>query len=159
MKMLAMMMLPLLAVAAAGQAVAADQKAAKVDVAAFADSRARIERALSDKDAYSELSARQRADVMQALDRMGSTLARVNSVSELNGDDKVQLFNDQEMVNSVLTQAADDSRLVCRQDTKTGSHRRITQCRTVAQIRREREEGQETARRVQAPTMRAPAGG
>lgn len=148
----------LLALAASQVAVAAD-KAVQVDLAAFEKSRTIIERALEDRDAYSELTSTQRRDVMEALSRMGQTLASAPSVSQLNDSEKVRLFNDQELVNNVLTEAAKDSRLICRQDTKTGSHRKITTCRTVAEIRREKDNGQERVRRIQRSHMAPPPGG
>ena len=50
----------------------------------------------------------------------------------------LELFNQQEIVNTLLTRAAADSRQVCERIEKTGSHRKTTVCRTVAERERRR---------------------
>jgi hypothetical protein len=155
MRVLILVMASLLAFAAADSSAAADQPV-EIDVDAFETTHANIKRALDDRSAYSELSGTQRRDVLEALERMQRILAQADSVSQLDEEAKVKLFNDQEVVNTLLTQAAADSRLVCRQHGKTGSHRKTTKCRTVAEIRRERETSQEAARRIQRSHMEIP---
>jgi hypothetical protein len=62
----------------------------------------------------------------------------------------VRVFNDQEVVNTLLTQARADSRLVCDRSRPTGSHRRQTKCQTVAERRRRMESDQDhLQRRIQ----------
>lgn len=91
-------------------------------------------------DDYAEISREDRSKVDSALQRMEALLAGDAGIAKLNEADKVQLFNDQELVNAVLTKARDDSRLVCRREKTVGSHRATSQCLTVAERRRLREQ-------------------
>jgi hypothetical protein len=129
----------------------------KADASSFPSAKARIEKDLKDGKTYSELTARQKEDVVDALERIEAILEGAPSVESLSTDDKLQLVNDQEFVNTVLTKAADDSRLICKQERKTGSHRMAPRCRTMAQIRKDREDAQEIARRSNLSNLRPPA--
>ena len=57
------------------------------------------------------------------------------------------LVNEQNQINQILSQAAADSRLVCRREAQIGSLRTTTQCKTVAERRRDAQEAQEALRR------------
>lgn len=143
---------------------AASAKAAplstQADASAFPAAKARIEKELQDGKTYSELTRSEREEVMAALDRIEAVLSKADGpVKDMADKDKIALVNDQEFVNTVLTKAREDSRLVCKQERKTGSHRLTPRCRTVAELRRERDLNQEQMRRVQKSHMRAPAGG
>ena len=105
----------------------------------FAQSRADLEAVIRKTDRYSELTPRQREDLDAALDRMEHTLSTVTVIADLKEEDKTRLYNDQELVNNVLTQAAEDSRMVCKREKKVGSHRYTNVCHTVAERRRMRE--------------------
>lgn len=120
----------------------------RADIAQFPALRADIENDLRGEE-YAELTRRQREDVIAALDRMEETLAGLDSIQSLDIDDRTQLFNDQELVNTVLTKARDDSRTICRKEVRTGSHRLNQNCKTVAQIRRDRDESKESLSRIQ----------
>ncbi|HLU13266.1 MAG TPA: hypothetical protein VKZ64_04830 [Arenimonas sp.] len=115
----------------------------------FAAQRAKIEQDLNDGKTYVELSSADRAKVMESLNRMSSTLQGVESVDQLSEDQKVLVFNDQEVVNTILTQAAEDSQLVCERTRPTGSNRPVTRCETVAERRRRRENDQQNLQRAQ----------
>ena len=132
---------------AALQPAAATSKLQESDLqetAAFEEQRATIERELADGETYSEISSQERADVRAALERIGSSLEDAGSVASMPDRSKAQLFNDQELVNNILTEAGEDSRMVCERRTKTGSNRKITVCQTVAERRRARERAQDT---------------
>ena len=120
----------------------------KADPTLFANQRAEIEKSMRG-DKYSELTRTQREEVTAALDRMEAILASADSVKSLEEDKKIQLFNDQEMINNTLTKAREDSRMVCRQRIKTGSHLANTECHTVAERRRELESSQSALREHQ----------
>ena len=122
------------------------------DIAEFPTLRAEIEEDLKG-DTYSELTRTQREEIKAALDRMEKTLAGVDSIQNLDIDDRTQLFNDQELVNNVLTKAREDSRTICRKQVRTGSHRLNQYCRTVGEIQREREGSQDALRRFQRITL------
>lgn len=105
----------------------------------FAEQRAEIEEDLADGKTYAEINSRDRAEVREALDRISRELEGVDSVAELADPAKVTVFNEQERINTILTQAKADSRLVCDHSRPTGSNRKVTKCQTVAERRRRME--------------------
>lgn len=148
----------LMVLLASSMALASAKESIKAEPSEFPARRAQIEKALSDPERYSELTRTQREELIRALDRMEKTLAGVASVASLDTNAQVQLMNDQELVNSMLTQGAEESRLVCRSEVKTGSHRKTTTCLTVAEIRRAREQSMHRLRQTQRSYMARPPG-
>ena len=69
------------------------------------------------------------------------------------------LLNDQALVNTVLTQAADDSRLICSREQKVGTRFKTTVCETVAQRRERNEAAQRALDNRGRSTMKALPGG
>ena len=63
-------------------------------------------------------------------------------MSELPERTRLEVFNEQELVNTLLTEAREDSRQVCTREKKVGSHRTTTMCKTVAERRRDMEQSQ-----------------
>lgn len=124
---------------ALAQAPAKPPTPVAVDAGDFAAQRAAIEKALGDGKTYVEISQADRREVRTALDRMGVLLEGGKTADALTEDQKVDLFNAQETVNSLLTRAAADSRVVCTRIEKTGSHRKISVCSTVAERDRRRQ--------------------
>ncbi len=110
----------------------------------FEAQRQAIEADLKDGKTYSELSDKDRVAVNEALDRMETALASAGGVTGLDAEQKVRVFNDQELVNSILAKAGDDSRLVCRREKQIGSNRITTQCMTALQRARQTEEARKT---------------
>lgn len=140
-------LLPLLAFAlamlAADPARASDgEPGIEFDPATFAEQKRRLVRSLDSKE-YFEISDGNRQKVVDALDRMEGHLAGIRSVEELEESRRIAVFNDQELVNALLTGAREDSRLVCKREKRVGSNMPTTLCMTVAQ----RREAQETAQR------------
>ena len=115
----------------------------------FAAQRAQIEADLADGKTYAEISRNDRAKVRESLDRITSALEGVESIDSLNEDTKARVFNEQEQINQILTDAEASSRVVCSREAPTGSNRRVTTCLTVAERERRREFDQETARQIQ----------
>ncbi len=104
-----------------------------------------IQKQLDDGETYAEIAAADRASVKASLARL---VAIVNeNGASLNPQQKTQLLNEQNAINQLLSQAAADSRLVCRREAQIGSLRTTTQCKTVAERRRDAQEAQETMRR------------
>ncbi len=120
----------------------------------FAAQRARIEADLSDGKTYAEISPADRARVRESLARIAAQLNGVSSVDELSEPARVAVFNDQEVINTVLTRAAADSRVLCERVEKLGSHRRTTQCETVAERRRRSQQDRENLQQLQGRTPR-----
>ena len=110
----------------------------------FDAQRQSIEADLADGKTYSELSDSDRSKVTEALQRMGSLLHDAGGVAALDEAQKVRVFNDQELVNSILAKAGNDSRLVCRREKQIGSNRITTQCMTALQRARQTEEARKT---------------
>ncbi|MFT3667325.1 MAG: hypothetical protein QM795_01735 [Pseudoxanthomonas sp.] len=108
----------------------------------FEQQKDKILAELGDGKTYVEITQQERLEVRDALVRISDSLQKAGGVDQLSADDKARVFNDQELINSILTRAGEDSRLVCTREKKVGSHRATTQCQTVAQRRRMREESQ-----------------
>ncbi|MEO6102033.1 MAG: hypothetical protein ABIP44_00135 [Pseudoxanthomonas sp.] len=119
----------------------------------FADQKKSIETNLADGETYSEISRQDRDQVRSALQRISSTLEITGSVDTLSDVEKAQVFNDQELVNTLLTSAGEDSRLICKREKKVGSNRTTTQCETVGQRRRAAEDSQKAMRDNQRVMM------
>jgi hypothetical protein len=139
----------LLGVFVAGAAVAAEEsrKLRVASVSEFAESRALIEQAVRESDQYRDLQEHDRRKLFEALDDMQATLAGVTSVDQLDERSKTQLFNDQELINNVLTQARDDSRMICKREKKVGTHRVTNICITAGERRRQRDRNAEANER------------
>ena len=120
----------------------------------FEAQRDAIVTALGDGKTYAEISPDDRQRVTSSLSRISSLLGDARSVNQLPETTRVEVFNEQELVNGVLTQAREDSRLVCTREKKVGSHRVTNNCMTVAERRRAREETEQQLskmRRMQMP--------
>ncbi|MDL5365228.1 hypothetical protein QSH18_06390 [Xanthomonas sp. NCPPB 2654] len=138
----------MLGMALACTAVAAPKGEAPMNVKkSFAQQLSTIRQQLDDGKTYSELGTEDRGKVEAALSRMATVLNAHPDVDTLREEEKVVLFNDQETVNALLTKASADSRLICRREAVTGSLRTTTQCKTVAERRRDNEDAQELMRR------------
>lgn len=151
-----LLLLSMLGLAVASfQALAAAPEAAvqRLDVGnpamPFEVQRAAIVTALNDGTTYSEMSGEDRRRVQATLDRIAAIL-RDRPVTALTELDRVELFNQQEVVNALLAGAREDSRMVCTRERKVGTHRATSVCMTVAERRRAREYVQQEveARRV-----------
>ncbi|MBB1060133.1 hypothetical protein [Marilutibacter spongiae] len=112
----------------------------------FAAQRAAIARDLADGETYAELSAAARAEVVASLDAMQALLGQSGSVDAMPPQLRVELFNAQEKVNTLLTQAAEDSRRVCTRERRVGSNFVVSSCQTVAERRRQQEAGADALR-------------
>jgi hypothetical protein len=127
---------------------ASQEMAVSVGEGDFARQRAEIEKDLNDGKTYSEISSSDRTKVREALDHISTWLAGVASVDALNGDTRVKIFNEQEVINTILTDARADSRLVCERSKPTGTNRYVNTCQTVAERERRREDDQRRMQRV-----------
>lgn len=76
---------------------------------------------------YASVNPADRAKIDAAL----SDIDKVYSTGRMDQDTKVRVFNDQELVNSILERRSD--RLVCANEVSTGSLVRVTRCHTYAQ--------------------------
>ena len=139
----------LFAAAGAAHAIpAADQAHTPIAVTQgkFEEQRARIESEFGKGGAYGEIRPEDRVKVVASLQKIAKSLEGVESVEQLSEEQRVAVFNEQEMVNNILTEAHADSRMVCVREVATGSNRRVTNCATVAERRRRRETAQDMIR-------------
>jgi hypothetical protein len=103
-----------------------------------------IQEALDDGGTYGEISATERREVLAALARIRTALGPSGDASQLTERQKLRVFNDQELINNILTSADEDSRLVCRREKKTGTHLASNQCLTVAERQRAADHARDT---------------
>lgn len=75
------------------------------------------------------------AKVNDNLNAMGGIFDKFDAVSKMDKDTKIALFNDQEVVNSILKRR-DAERLICKSELPTGSHIPTTKCRTYGEMER-----------------------
>lgn len=127
---IAVLLLPLTAFGETAKLSALDQ---------FEKQKATILQDIKDDTVYSEISHKDANIVRDALDRMSDTLQGVADLSEMTVEQRAELYNDQELVNTVLTMAENDSRTVCRRRGRLGTNFKTTTCETVRE-RRERQE-------------------
>ncbi len=109
----------------------------------FAQQRDKVEADLADGTTYAEILPQDREKVRHALARMQAHLDAAGSVEALGDDARVAVFNDQEVINTILKQARDDSRVICRREIGTGTRMKRNSCNTVAELRRRREAAQD----------------
>lgn len=143
------LMATLLVLMAAG-AASAQVRDIPVDrnAGAFAQQKQLILARLDDGESYRGISQDDKDKVRAALARIDGTLKRAGGAEHLNKRQRVAVFNDQEVINNILTQAGDDNQVVCRNETGTGTHVRTVQCKTVAERREETEYAQDMLRRM-----------
>ena len=113
-------------------------------VESFEVEKKQILKDLDSNTIYREISGGDLRLVRDTLDRMSENLGSVVDLAQMSEAQRAQLFNDQELVNTVLTMAENDSRMVCRRSGKLGTNFKTTTCETV----RDRRERQEADRRA-----------
>jgi predicted RNase H-like nuclease len=100
-----------------------------------------------DSDRYSEISPSDKNAVLKALDRIETRMQDVTSSDQLSEKDRVDVMNDQEVINTITTHAEADSRLICERSMATGTHRPATSCMTVVQRKARQKADQDQAQR------------
>lgn len=130
--------------------------------ASFSSQRAGIEAALAEGEIYKELSPEDRVAVLAALQRMEDLLAGSEDLGDLAPSAQTQLINDQEQVNQLLTQAAEDSVLVCTHEQRLGTKIRESICLTRAERNRandtSRKDADDRLSNLRAQPLTAPKG-
>jgi hypothetical protein len=95
---------------------------------------------------FEGLSRGERDQLAAAQGEIRQALAGKASMTDLDDPAKLVVFNAHEKVLALVTKA-EDERLVCKQQKRIGSNRRTLECRTVAQLREERERAQDSRMR------------
>ncbi len=136
----------LLSVATLASAKSPRHENVTFDPKVFEEQRQALEQEIATGETYRSIAKADKQQVNEALERLSGLLAGITSVSQLNESQRLKVFNDQQLVNNLLTQAAADSRLVCTRETPVGTRLPIKTCKTVGERRREREVAQDALR-------------
>jgi hypothetical protein len=110
----------------------------------FEEQKATILQDIKDDTIYSEIEYSDVKLVKDSLNQMSLLLDGITDVAELTEDQRAELFNNQGLVNTILTMAENDSRMVCRRKGRLGTNFKTTTCETVRD-RRERQEADRIA--------------
>ena len=94
------------------------------------------------KQGWDSISMEKRGELLTRQNRIFALLEGKQVIGDLNEPDQVEVANNLEWIKA-LANNAEDQRLVCTRDRKTGSMRTTTRCKSVAQIRQERERTKE----------------
>jgi hypothetical protein len=81
---------------------------------------------------YEYVKPDERKTIDQKFAEMEALFSESGSVQGMKQDTKVKLFNDQEVVNSILTHR-DRDRVICKNEAPVGSHIPVTSCHTYGQ--------------------------
>lgn len=129
--MLAVMALAPLCVAAADNP--------NLDASAIRTQQAQIRAAaMAGTGIYKDLSASVKQDLFRNQDRVNVLLADARVTTDLPEAHQIELFNSLESIAAIVNNA-EDERMICRRHKPIGSNRSQTICRTVAQIRADRD--------------------
>lgn len=90
---------------------------------------------------FRDLSATSRDELLRTQEQMLRLIDDKNSTDELTESQKDEVFNSLEMIEAIVNKAEDD-REVCERVARLGSNRKERVCRTVAQMRQDRERAQ-----------------
>ncbi len=131
---------------------AADLQAPEpLDIATVADFevyRAAITSQLQTSETYVEITPDQSKRALTLMTEMSAIIARSGSIAALPPLPRVDVFNRQEELNQILARAAEDSRVICRRERPTGSKMPINNCLTLAERRKNREDGKKYLREI-----------
>jgi hypothetical protein len=136
-----LLLLLVLGVGCAVQAVANDEQPIVVDTRAElirAQQETIRSEALGKKGRYRDMEPATRDRLFQVQDQVFASLEGKSSSKELNAQDQVTLFNALEEISAIVN-AAEENRMVCERVRRVGSHRYENVCKTVAQRRLERD--------------------
>ncbi|MEO5626978.1 MAG: hypothetical protein ABIQ70_13300 [Dokdonella sp.] len=103
---------------------------------------------------YSYVSDAERGTVNRELDNMNLMFEKNGDVAHMNDQQKTQMFNSQEQVNSLLSKH-DNERLICKTEMPIGSHIPVKTCQTAGMIEaRRRNDVQYLQRTQNSPQLR-----
>lgn len=140
-RMARLMLLVVLGVGCAFQAMANDGQSIVVDTRAelirTQQETIRSE-ALAKRGRYRDMEPATRDRLFHVQDQVFAFLEGKSSSKELDAADQVALFNALEEVSAIVN-AAEEGRMVCERVRRVGSHRYDNVCKTVAQRRLERD--------------------
>ncbi|HEL3809718.1 TPA: hypothetical protein UMT89_001044 [Stenotrophomonas maltophilia] len=122
----------------------ADKPTVRMDSATPVSEQIRNVETAMGSEAYSEIGLEDKSRVQQALNRIKIKMNGREKVDELAPQERNDVFNEQEIVNTIMTRAQADSRMICRRERLTGSNMPQSVCLTVAQRRKAQEDSRRT---------------
>ena len=131
---------------AAGSVLADAQQLTMLNKHDFVAMKSKVNKDFEKGDRYSEILPEDRQKVTKALERMDARWQKAGDTAQLSPDQRVEMVNDEQLVDTILQHAAIDSRVICHREDPIGSHLPKTSCRTVAQQKREQEKAQSSMR-------------
>ena len=96
---------------------------------------------------YEFTSSGERQKIDENFTEMQALFDKYGTLAQMDQAAKIQLFNDQEKVNAILTHR-DDKRLVCESVAPTGSNIPRTTCRSYREVELERHHAQDFQRQL-----------
>jgi hypothetical protein len=93
---------------------------------------------------YREITADNQEIIKKTLARMDERWQKADEFTQLSQADRLEMVNNEQLVDTILRRAAIDSRTVCQREEPIGSHFPKNSCKTVAQQKREQERAQES---------------
>ena len=99
---------------------------------AFEPVAASIREELAPGGQYEYAKPDERKTVEKKLSEMDALFQQAGSVAQMTQEQKIALFNAQEVVNSILTKR-DKDRVICKNQAPVGSHIPVTSCHTYGQ--------------------------
>ncbi len=98
----------------------------------FVEIAANVRQEMEGGGRYQYVKPDERRTIDQKLTEMETLFDENGSVQSMKQDTKIKLFNDQEVVNSILTRR-DRDRVICKNEAPLGSHIPVTTCHTYGQ--------------------------
>lgn len=95
---------------------------------------------------YEEIGNSGRTQVRQAVASIRSIMGSRSELNELNPNERIEVLNQREIINTVMGQAHADSRMVCERHKPIGSNRPTRVCMTVAERKRAQEKSEQMMR-------------
>jgi hypothetical protein len=99
---------------------------------AFDPLAANVRKEMETGGRYEYVKPTERTTIDKKLDEMTQLFQQAGAVANMTEVQKIALYNDQEVVNSILTQR-DRDRVICVKEAPVGSHIPVTKCHTYAQ--------------------------
>ncbi len=114
----------------------------------FAAGVAAVHQQMQQGGRYEFTSPSERQKIDENFTEMQTLFDKYGTLAQMDQAAKIQLFNDQEAVNAILTRR-DDKRLVCESVAPIGSHIPRTTCRSYREVELARHQSQDFQRQLQ----------
>ena len=98
---------------------------------------------IAGKGRYADMPSKKRNELLAKQDDLLELIEGKSTESELTDKQKMEAFNSLEWIEAAINNA-EDERVICKSEKPTGSYRAQKVCKTVAQIREEREDSSNT---------------